>query len=112
MDAIDETNLAKAGLLNAGANLAITEKAENGWRQYVVDMDTRLMHSEPQDERQTFIQTQIKELANLSEKKAQLSSALHLQKENLANAELKKRRKKRQAQVEQDLLSLQAASRN
>lgn len=100
MDAIDETNLAQAELLNAGADLTI---AENGWRQYVSDMDKRLMHPGPQDERQALIQTQIKELANLT-------GTSNLKKENLRNVELKERRKKRQEQVEQDRLAFLAAS--
>lgn len=99
MDVIDETNQAKADLLNAGADLAV---AENGWRQYVADMDKRLMAG---DEPKSFLETQIKELANLREKKTQLSK-------NLEKAELKKRRKKRQAEVEQDLLVILAANRN
>jgi hypothetical protein len=112
MDAIDETNLAKADFLNANADLAVAEKAENGWRQYVIDMDKRLMNSGPQDEREALIQTQIKALANLSGQTAQLSITRNLQKENLENAELKKGRKKRQTQVEQDLLTILAANRN
>ncbi|MDO8260149.1 MAG: hypothetical protein Q7T50_01465 [Candidatus Magasanikbacteria bacterium] len=107
MDVIDETNQAKSDLLNASVDLTMEE---NGWRHYVAEMDKRLMNSGPQDERQTLIQTQIKELANLSGKKTNLICASNLQKENLANVELKKTRKKRQEQVEQDRLTILAAS--